>query len=356
MKLILLISLIFASQAMFGDTPKDPEFFIQTNKPKSLKKTTPQDHFDTLPPSYNAPARIETQATWGFILSASFIYWQPKQVGLDLGFLNSNNINFRANKIIDFDMDFQPGFTATFGTPFGYDNWTAFIKYTRFHAKESKTQIIPDWSNGIIYEILSGILTPLPFLSAKWSPAIDFFDLEMGRPYYNGKNLILEPKISLKGGWSTQGYKVATRIFNIDQQAKFKTKSWFFGPRMSANVNWLLSYGFRLFADASASILYQKFRTKYELITFTQPRILLRNIDTKTRQLTPNTDLSLGFGWGSYFDHHNWHVDILATYDFLYFWNQNEFMGIQALWDWNNYHATGDLMLHGVELSLKFNF
>ena len=79
-------------------------------------------------------------------------------------------------------------------------------------------------------------------------------------------------------------------------------------------------------------------------------------MQAKTKQITPNFDLKCGFGWSSYLDHNNWHIDFLIAYDFLYFWNQNEFTAIQDFRDYYNYHASGDLMLHGIEISLKINF
>lgn len=308
-----------------------------------------------LVPSYNAPARIETQGSWDIMASASFLYWIPKEVGLDSGILVSLNDNLHPDKVLDFGLDFFPGFIVSLGTNFHMDNWSADIKYTRLHSTVKEKEFTANWAAGIVYKTPTEIEYYLN-MKTRWRLELDLFDLNIGRPYYNGKNLVIKPNMSARGGWTKQSHVVNGSVANVLRQIRLKSKSWFLGPQISADINWLLTYHFKILANISSSVLYQKFDTDYLFTIYTTPETLWRNLHAKTGQITPNLDLKCGIGYSSFADNHTWHIDLLLTYDFMYFWNQNEFTAIQDFREYYNYHASGDLMLQGIELSLKINF
>jgi len=326
-------------------TPKKITPSNNNSKYKSENKIT----------SYNAPARIDVQVAWNAQVSASFIYWQPDMIGLDFGLIDSTDLSQYPNEAVGFHADYYPGFKVLIGTHYNYDNWNTNARYTRFHAKEKETKKPPFWSNGLIFDAF-GENVFLSFMQAKWTPKIDYFDLETGRPFYSGQSLVLKPYLSLRGGFSKHVYRVLGTVSEVSQEAYFKTKSWFLGPRAAFDINWLLGYNIRFFANSSLSLMYQKLKTEYRFTSAFFPLTLTRNLHSKSIQLTPNFDLTPGIGWSSYFDHNNWHFDITAAYNFVYFWNQNEFMGVEAFRNNNNFHATGDLMFHGIEITMRIDF
>lgn len=337
MKKIVFILLLISSQ-----------IFSYTTCVKKSDKY--EDHIK----SYNAPARIENQASWDIIASASFIYWHPKQLGIDLGILTSSDLKIKCDEIIDFKTHFYPGFTVSLGTNFHYDNWNADISYTRFHIREQQNQPIPSWSNGIIYQPYNSLGT-FSVINTNWKQQLDYADLFIGRAYYNGKNLVIKPNLSVKGGWTKQTYQIEGFVLDIYREVKLKSNSWFLGPQLSADFNWIFTSNIRIFLTTAASLLYQIFHSDYVFFT-NDISNLIRNLSNKTIQITPNLNMKCGIGWSSFLDHNNWHIDLLFAYDFLYFWNQNEFTAIQELRDFFNYHSPGDLMIHGLEVSLKINF
>nr|NGX33070.1 hypothetical protein [Candidatus Anoxychlamydiales bacterium] len=83
-KKILIITLTLLSSVVFSETtpPQNPSQKTPTPpKPTTYqtKKSSQSFHSDScLYPAYSAPARIDVQAAWNFIVSASFIYWQPE--------------------------------------------------------------------------------------------------------------------------------------------------------------------------------------------------------------------------------------------------------------------------------------
>lgn len=306
-------------------------------------------------PIYNSPARIETQGCWDINISGSFIYWSPNQVGLDFGILKSKDLNSHSDKVLNLDTDFFPGFRVSLGTNFRSDHWNADIAYTWFHTSDDEHQCTPTWSNGIKYRPIA-IIDTFSFIKTKWRQHLDFFDLAIGRAYYNGKNLTIKPNICAKGGWTKQSFNIKGLVQNLTRDILLKNDSWFLGPAVSVDLNWILTCNFRIFFNTAAAALYQKFNNSYRFIIESIPPSILKNVGTKTKQITPNLDLKCGFGWSSYIEHRSWHIDLLIAYDFLYFWNQNEFTAVQDLRDFFNYNASGDLMIHGIEVSLKMNF
>lgn len=343
--LMIILLFSFSTNFAFSETSaKKPSEKTEKNsqlicKPKSTFKSG-SDH--CYYPAYSSPARIDVQAAWNFIVSASFIYWHPEMVGIDLGYIPSNDLSSRASSIVNFDTDYYPGFKVLLGTHYDYDNWNINARYTRFHAKEKETNSKGD----IIFHVFSESTSISP-LTARWRPKIDYFDLEVGRPFYSGKHLVMKPYASVKGGWAKQAFKFNAEVSNVKQEADLKNKSWFLGPRAALDMNWLLSYDFKLFLNSSVSLMYQQFKTKDFFKSEFHPKTYSKRFRAKSIQITPTFDLSPGLGWSSYFDHNNWHVDLFAAYNFLYFFNQNEFSAV---------NASGDLMFHGLEVSLRFDF
>ena len=347
-KLLLAVLFISSGFGFSKNSNYTPKKVCETNKNSKY-------HAKNQILSYNAPARIDVQAAWDFQISASFIYWQPDMLGLDFGLIDSTDLSQHPNEAVSFHADYYPGFKIMLGTHYNYDNWNTNARYTRFHAKEKETKTPPYWANGLIFDAF-GQNTYLSFMQAKWTPKIDYFDLETGRPFYSGQSLVLKPYLSVRGGFSKHVYRLRGTANNVTQEAFFKTKSWFLGPRAAFDINWLLGYSFRFFANSSISLMYQKLKTEYRFTSAFNPLTLTVNLHSKSIQLTPNVDVSPGIGWGSYFDHNNWHLDVYAAYNFIYFWNQNEFMGVEAFRNNRNFHATGDLMLHGFELTMRIDF
>jgi hypothetical protein len=129
-------------------------------------------------------------------------------------------------------------------------------------------------------------------------------------------------------------------------------------------MNYFLGAGFRIFGDADASLLYQHSKTKVLVPYHGGTPVTFVNSGNCSNQITPNFDVDMGLGWGSYFDKKNWHFDLSASYEFQYYWNQN-FM--KYLYDTTKdadlMHGEGtqkgkikDLVLHGLTITAKFDF
>ncbi|MBN2479764.1 MAG: hypothetical protein JXA94_06010 [Parachlamydiales bacterium] len=315
---------------------------------------------------YNTPARINVEGSWDFFVTGSFIYFQPQERGLELGTVRSGNqekLNTTPGELINAKLEYKSGFKVALGYNFDHDDWTGLIKYMWFHPtiNTKKTDVaneifISEWRPSRLNPA-----SPIISTNSKWELDLDILDFELGRYNYTGRYLIFMPYSGLRGGWIDQKYvSIVTTRTNIDFPTTSKSDSWIIGPRVGIDTKWLLGSGFRFFGDISTSLFYQRYsKVKFIQSSNTNPSIPSINIKDKNNFINPNLDLTLGFGFGSYFNENNWNFDLLVGYEFHMFWNQNIMNQLKARTDLTNDAEAikpANLMLHGLIASISFDF
>ena len=137
--------------------------------------------------------------------------------------------------------------------------------------------------------------------------------------------------------------------------------SWGVGPRMGFGSNWLIGQEIRLIGNAAADILYTRFSLQQDDQVanidddFTNPILTNAAVSQTIDYLRAHADFELGFGWGTYFDNSNWHIDLSATYGFQVFWDQNMFRNFESRLV-KSFAPNGNLYVHGMTLNLDFDF
>lgn len=323
--------------------------------------------------AYNAPARIDPACGWDAWLSGTFLYWQAKEKGLDLGkyqYVDETTPPLVKHVMdIEMEFDYHPAFKLGVGMSFCRDDWTVYLEYTRFNATDCKTKDITQFfsdSSEFITSIWFQDTTNgdhLSYIKGKWTLDYNLFDLVLGRPYYLGKKLIFKPFYGLRGGWIDQHYKLDGVFYSarnfLDGYSRNDQDTWLVGPRAGLNTDWLVSCDFRIFGNVAGSLTYQNFEVTNKFIIPSQPNFTSAQIVLKTdefSQITPNVEFSLGLGYGSYFCNNQWYFDLTIGYDFNYFWNQNWMRHVE---DSHIYLADGDagnLMLHGLNVTARVDF
>jgi len=119
----------------------------------------------------------------------------------------------------------------------------------------------------------------------------------------------------------------------------------------------MIGEGFRMIGNGSVDILYtrvQTTNTKEQLAVTGFAPITFAFPEARPDFLMPHMALEYGFGWESYFDCNNWHIDLLATYGFQVFWDANLFREMDS----NAYGklSNGNLYMHGLTVSAKLDF
>ena len=324
------------------------------------------------PCAYNLAAMYElSPCPWDFWIDASFTYWQAYQEGMSLGLSTtdiSGSLQQPQNAQFLFqNTSFKPGFKVGLGLVLDHDHWSGLLEYawfrstttTRSDAPVDKRGGIALWrGNTFLYGLRSTSISP-----SKWRCNMDLLDALLIRPYYQGTNLIIAPFGGLRAQWIRQNLNINaqtfTSLFNPTNPVNVhaKSQSWAVGPKVGFQGEWHLGWGFRLEGDAAASLLFTRYtRVSYAYSPssdqFDPISSRFRNYDT----IRVDNEFNLGVGWGSYFDCRNYHFDILVTYDFQVFWNQNMMRQLVDNIFVRTSHAPANLYLQGLTLRTQFDF
>lgn len=322
--------------------------------------------------AYNGPARIDPACGLKAWVTGSFLYWQPREKGLDFG-LNvkedrSNDNNIENNKRISLDFDYHPGFKVGAGISMSRDDWTIYLEYTKFKTNHSTIydlgnsfNIIDDATNSLISNWFNDE-GPYVYLKLKWHLDYNMFDLDLGRPFYLGKKLIIKPHFGLRGGWINQKVNNLGGFFvNLGPETEHvrnnKSESWLIGPRVGLNTEWFLFGNFKAFGNVSGALTYQSFKTSL-LESPAIPFNTSVSAKDKLKCINPNVEFGLGLGYGNYFGNNEWYYDLTIGYDFYCFWNQNIIRNFNeyTLIDAHKEACSDNLVLQGLTVTARLDF
>ena len=289
---------------------------------------------------YNASARYDVQSPWDFFFTGEFLYWQQKVDGLILGVATdprSNAINTGKplnGKILNPDFGWHPGVRLSLGMNAEGDDWVLELGWTHL-VSHNTTKVGIKTANLNTHAILmSRILADDSAFNASTADQtlrniLNIIDLKMGRPFYSGKDLTLQPHVGFRASWMSNSedreytMRNTTPVTQGPLKISTTASNWALGPRFGMDSNWLLGMGVRFFGNVAASLQYVKYNYKFKEL---DPNLAIPGANIATigsfkdskghSQFRTAADSSLGFGWGTYFDNSNWHVDISLAYDF----------------------------------------
>jgi hypothetical protein len=320
---------------------------------------------------YSHPARVDVKGCYDWYVWGTYIFWQPRQDGLELAReVYTPDVPVgeeRHTTLVHMDFDYHSGFKVGIGGNFERDDWSMDFEYTRFYTTDNKSKTLsrdladldirrfwPFWNEfdpGAFFHV-----------GAKWRLRFNIIDGILARSYYVGTKLSFKPFVGLRGGWIHQKYHAdyssnytGTDVFTY---LRSRSRSWLIGGRVGLDTNWHLGEGFRFFGNTAASLFYQHFKTRVRNFLpegqATDSGLLV--IREKEGYFNPNFEIAMGFGWGSYFCKDKWHVDLSAGYELHLFWDQNM---MRKMFDYmiaRSDPTPGDLVLHGLAVSLRFDF
>ena len=312
-------------------------------------------------------ARFETGDSWDYRFTFAFNEYYATEEGIEVAIL-AKDLGYDsyyidpAGSVLTFDLDYHPGFQLGFIVNTPYDKWLLGAEYLWFrsHSEVSATAAAGKFYRSAFFGNNSTFGTGLETLKASWKLGVDLIDLYIARPFYASMKWSVEPLFGLRTGWIRQYFHMTTtpadeNYGHADQQAVLKSNSWSIGPRGGLQSNWLLGYGFNLFGDLSASLLYAHYST-----------ISVRNANTDGdltigthngfSTMSPNIDAGLGVKWGSYFKGQTYYFDLSAAYNFSAFFSQNQTFALGSALEPNPGIAPGTLYLHGVSIATSFLF
>jgi hypothetical protein len=312
-------------------------------------------------PGYNASARTDVRGSWNLYANGSYLFWQPCEENLEFGLANNSLSAPYHGAISNLDFHYKSGLQAGLGVFFNYDNWDFSTQYTWLSGTTHGYLNSPQ--NGDITPLFGSISGMLPTSAAsareKWKLELNIANALLARDYYVGNRLTLKPSFGARAAWinqmlSTTYYSFGGVPFNI----RSSTHSWGVGLEAGLESAWLFGYGFHLLGSIEADTLFTRYNMHQIERQNLDPAIVVASLRQKSiYYLRPHVDFEFGLGWGGYFDNHNYHFGLLASYGFQTFWNQNMFHNL------NNTGATvqntppsGDLYIHGLKTQVQLDF
>ncbi len=308
--------------------------------------------------AYNAPARINVSETWDVYLTGSFIYWEAREKGLDFARLRSATPDTYRGKTVDMGFQYKPGFKVGMGIQMHkHDDWNIYAEYTRLDLSDHNS--CNDNGSATLVALWLNDSTPTDSLSraqATWKLNHNVVDVELGRPSYLGSRLVYAPFGSIRAFFIYQ--KLDAKYTNEKGiiRSNNKSEAWAVGPRLGLKAKWLLGDGFYMYGNPAASLAFQRSKFKIKQYSASAPATLIVDNHDHTGYLTPNYDLGVGFGWQRYFMDKAVHFDLVAGYDFHYFHYQNEMRHQRDLSDQFVDADAGNLAMHGLTVTVRFDF
>ncbi len=327
-----------------------------------------------IPSAYNEPANFQlSPCPWDFWVDASFTYWTAYQEGLLLATSTATYTSVpvetaESQTLLFQDTKWEPGFKIGLGVNLGHDHWSALAEYTWFRSRTTTSAVAPEgpaestaprWRINN-WELDSDSLATA--LSSVWRLHMDLLDVAMTRPYYQGTHLIVAPFGGVRAAWIRQNLNfqptlpVATGT-NTNAEYHYKSHSWAVGPRGGMQGKWHLGWGFRVEGDAAAGIAFTRYTKVSGYADPSDDGERANSVGyTDYNTLRFNNDMSVGLGWGDYFDCRNYHFDLLVSYDFQIFWNQNMMKPLADLFDEFVHTPAQNLYLQGLTVRAQFDF
>lgn len=334
---------------------------------------------------YNRSAGVELNCMYDVGVSASFLYLQPTQDNMELGFIATPSADLGfigAMDPIHFNFKYKPGFKVAVNFDLLHDGWGLLADYTWFHSTMTTTAcapsckyIFPTYGHPLLQgasALVSGAQV-YNSVSSTWNLGLDLADLSLYRSFYVGQDLTFKTLYGIRGAWIKQTQDVHyysngsvetlnPNILNVSNTQDFlHYTSWGVGPRCEIDTNWLFGQGIAFFGNAGADLLYTQYNLHYQDQSHSIYDGALTGIlcvrDKNLQFVRAHTDLEFGLTWGSYFANNKAHVDVTAGYGFQVFWDQNmvrKFMtatcpGVEIVPD-------GNLYLQGLRVTVDFDF
>lgn len=314
--------------------------------------------------AYNATARIDVRGSWDLYTTGTYIYWQPREENLELGISNHDNVNDYSlpidGRVINMNFRYKSGIQAGLGIYSDRDNWDAYGEYTWLagrHYSAAKAplngSILPFWGHPAnIAE------TTIVSAKSRWKLEMNIGDAILGRSYYVGTKLTFRPFFGARAAWINQKYLASYHEPSVIYHVYSSSHSWGLGAEAGVRTHWLLGYGIRIIGSAEADILFTRYNLHMKEQDSATPTLSAVSLHQRhIFYLRPHSDIEFGFGWGSYMCNHNYHIDLLATYGFQIFWNQNMFRSFVDYLDvGKSYAPGGDLYIHGVTGEIRLDY
>ncbi|MCB1081160.1 MAG: MOMP family protein, partial [Chlamydiia bacterium] len=241
-------------------------------------------------------------------------------------------------KAVDFSWDMGIKVGLGYKTP--HDNWDVYAHYTWYQTEDSASSFKA--APSMLLSLKSIVSFPASHVKSHMNVDYNNVELELARSYAISSKVSLRPHFDVKSAWidlsQNTTYTISGYPTNFDNLGggDFKTKNrmtfWGIGPRAGLDSKWALGYGFHLFGDVAASVLYGNFKSLHRefvplfaTISFHTDSQRIYKISDKFHRYVPFAQMFLGLGWDRRINNNKFNLGLKLGYEVQYYWRINQF-------------------------------
>lgn len=337
-----LVSLITLSCSLFADS----ESRLQTLE-KEMQEISARNPQETLGASFVTARPDVIDSNW--YIAFDITYWHTKMGGTEYAYsvdrfdpANSLPVN---GDVKHQDFSWEVGVKAGLGYKTPHDNWDIFARYTWFNTDTSNSSFKHAPSALISLTWWQSFELVASHVKSHFELNYDNVELELARSYFISRQISFRPHFGLKSAWMTFHRTVTSTAsglspahgtqVGLDYKSKDHENFWGVGPRAGVDSKWYLGYGFNIFGDVAASILYGYFDTVHKDIyppSFLEPFIedgKADKIKHKFHRFIPFLQMALGLEWNTDLNDHKQHLGLKLGYEVQYYWRINQFYTVE---------------------------
>jgi hypothetical protein len=302
---------------------------------------------------------------YGFFISGDLLFWHLKEDGCN-DCLCQKQLTLPdplpclgKAKHTHFNWDF--GFRTAVGYNMEHDAWDWHLNFTWFHTDASDSSHCPE-NAGVSPQKGFDLIPRAEKMKSHWHVHYYVLDLEIGRRYFVSKFLCFRPQFGIENAWICQRRRYAIKteadpVTEVWRENIYgKNNFWGMGPRAGVEGNWYLTNHFSIMGALNIALQWGHFDTALSKTNLTAAgKVKTVDVDGDFHRLVPNAQMALGLGWGSNINADQNHLQIRLSYEFQYWWRQNQFLNAQYN-DANFQHASMDLSLNGITIDVRFDF
>lgn len=336
----------------------------------------------------NAPT-IPYTCDGDFEVTVAGLYWKAQESGLEYAISTKTPQDFADGQaqLIDgqfyaphFDWDF--GFKIGLGYNSACDGWSFSGLWTRFET-DSTTRVQAENENVTILTLWSdeaGANTANPLfardIKTDWHLKLNFFDLTIGRSYWNSPKVSLQPQFGLRLSYLNQDFHIfhiggvvtdsPSPIPDLNNEVELNNDFHAAGPLGGVAGNWHLGCGFSLYGDFAFSLNWGRFDVDHTEFNreafspFSKTRIMEASDSFRATRLY--SDLGLGIRYFTLFSDCQYAFAASLGWEQHYIANFNQLWRVYRLRDGvaalqNIFSpSNGDLSIQGFTLKVVFDF
>jgi hypothetical protein len=355
----------------------------------SLEASYLNDALANSSPYFKSP---ETPTVSEVFFNLDLLVWDAREEGLEYAYKNTGTQNEQELTSLEPGSKFEPAFRIGIGGFLPYDSWILEAIYTFYQTTRHSSHffdfdhtgapgpgMIPVWiypsafannNNGARFETAKG----------EWRLHSSILDFAMGRPCKVASYFTITPSFGIRSAWIHQRYETNYGVGNLlafddddhvtvlSSGLEAYCNSNNVGLLFGSEFKWLLCQNLDFFANLSGSLLASHFDVKRDEIDLYQNA--LDGLETESIYLKddywsfrPQAQIALGFRFSYPFrsGQRSLCFRTSAAYEAQMWWKQNQLLRYIDVMNTTSSGANvaptqGDLMLHGVDFEIGFDF